>query len=189
MGRSRLEVLILLLLATACGNGEQEEAEPPPAPAEAVRGFDPDDGGVSIDRLNRASFAAPSSIGQLAPFLESEDGDRRFAAVYLAALLVEESTADLLIPVLEDPDLGLRVIAAGALAGVGVVESLPVLIEGLRSTQPLPYSDPPRLEADLAREALTAYTEESFASPGEWDRWWAEVENSVRWDGQRFVAG
>jgi hypothetical protein len=185
-GRLRL-LLILSVAATACGNGE--ESEPPPTPAQAVRGFDPDDVSASIDRLNRASFAAPSSIRQLGPFLDDEDGDRRWAAVYVAALLVEEDTADLLIPVLQDPDPGLRVMAAGALSGIGVVESLPVLIEGLRSTQPLPYSDPPRLEADLAREALEAYTGESFRSPQEWDRWWAGVEDSVRWDGQRYVAG
>jgi HEAT repeat protein len=88
---------------------------------------------------------------------------------------------------LEDPELPLRVTAAGALSGEGVVESIPVLIEALGSDEELWYSDPPRPAADLAREALEAYTGEAFATPEEWEAWWGEVRGSLRWDGERYV--
>ena len=159
-----------------------------PEPADAVRGFDPDDLDGSIDRLNRASFAPPSSVRSLAPLLEEPEPNQRWAAVYLAALMVKEDTADVLRPALEDPVLPLRVTATGALASVGVVESLPVLIEALGSEEELWYSDPPRPAADLAREALEAYTGEAFPSPEQWAVWWDDVHGSLRWDGERFVA-
>jgi hypothetical protein len=185
-----LFVLGSLVTLVACG-GESEQGEPVviPEPADAVRRFDPGQPEASLDRLNRASFAEPSSIRSLGPFIQDADPDRRWAAIYLAALLVTEERAEVLRPALADEDPSLRVMAAGGLARLGVIESVPVLIEGLRSEEALPYSDPPRPTAELALEALTAYTDRSFDDPAEWERWWTEVEGSVRWDGERYVEG
>jgi HEAT repeats len=188
MKRSRLSYCLAVLLAlTGCGGNAEPEGPRVPDPAQAVRAFDPDELDVSIDRLNRASFASPSAVRSLALLLGDPDPDRRWAAVYLVAILVTEEQAEVLRPVLEDSDPNLRVMAAGALSRLGVVESLPVLIEGLRSEETLPFSDPPRPTADLAREALEAYTGEGFVSPEEWEQWWIGVRASLTWDGERFV--
>lgn len=179
--------LVALVTLAGCGGDGVAEGPEVPDPAAAVRAFDPDDLAASLDRLNRASFASPSSMRSLAPLLEDPDADQRWAAVYLSAILVTQENSDLLRPVLGDPDPSMRVMAAGALARLGVVESLPVLLEGLRSKEPLPFSDPPRPTADLAKEALEAYTSERFSTPEDWEQWWRGVEGSLQWNGERYV--
>lgn len=191
----------LVAIAVGCGGGssanEGEPAGPAQPPAEvalaeavaAVREFDAADLDASIDRLNAASFADAAAVDELAPFLTDADPVRRWAALYLSALLVDAERADLLRAALDDDDPALQVMAAGALARLGVVESLPVLVEGLGSDAELPYDDPPRPLADLALEALVAYTGESFATQAEWQAWWDEVGGSLTWNGERYVAG
>jgi hypothetical protein len=79
-------------------------------------------------------------------------------------------------------------MAAGSLAGLGVRESLPVLIEGLSSEEELPYSDPPRSLSAFARFVLEQYTGESFSDAGEWQEWWDEAGGQLQFEAGRYVA-
>ncbi|MGZ8579149.1 MAG: HEAT repeat domain-containing protein [Actinomycetota bacterium] len=185
--------MILLLsvtgLATACTSGEGSGGEGVVEPVEAVHGFVPG-APDSIDRLNEVVAQGGDVIPSLEPLLTDSDPVRRWAALYVTAILADsEEDADVLTPVLRDPDLTNRVIAAGSLCGLGRKEAIPVLIEGLTAAAMLPYTDPPTPVADLAREAREAYTGESFESQGEWVAWWDEAGAEIRWDGERYVAG
>jgi len=153
----------------------------------AVEGFDPARPD-SMDRLNQVVARGGDVISVLEPFVAGPDPIRTWAALYVVALLADsESDADVLAPLLLDPDPANRVIAAGSLAGLGRKDALPVLIQGLGAEAALPYTDPPRSAADLAAEALVAYTAESFATPEAWRSWWDGVGERLRWDGERYV--
>lgn len=124
----------------------------------------------------------------LAPLLEDENPDLRWAALYVVALVADtDEEAELLAPVLEDEIQAFQIVAAGSLARLGVVESLPVLIEGLASDSELYHSHPPELIADFARETLEHYTGESFADAAGWQAWWDASMDSLAWDGTQYV--
>lgn len=76
----------------------------------------------------------------------------------------------MLAPALDDPVPAIRVLAVVTLASRGVVEALPVLIEGLTIEQGLPYSDPPQPLSDIAGQTLAFYTGQSFPTPEAWQR-------------------
>ncbi len=183
-----VSLVLGVTLLSGCEDGGEPEVTPEQAVA-AVTRFDPADLEASIERLNQVAFGDPSLVSEVAPFLEDGEAVRRWAAVYVVALLVDEENARFLRLALQDPDPANRVIAAGSLAGLGVVDALPVLIEGLGSEDFLPYHDPPKAVAALAREALEAHTGQAFATPAEWEAWWEEVQGTIRWDGERYVTG
>jgi hypothetical protein len=187
LSRRRMVGLLLSLAAftAACTGDEGSDAE---RAVEAVEGFDPGSS-VSIDGLNQAVARGGDVIPALEPFLTDPDPARKWAALYVVALLANSDVdADAIVPVLEDPDPANQVIAAGSLCGLGRKAALPALIEGLAADAALPYTDPPRPVSDLAAEALEAYTGETFETQGEWEAWWDEVSAEIRWDGERYVA-
>jgi len=144
----------------------------------------------AVGELNRVAWqAGPDAVPALAPFIGDPDPNRRFAALYVVARVARAQTdLDVLATALTDPVPAYRVIAAGSLAGKGEVRSLGVLVDALDPGGPtLPYSDPPRPAADLAREALEAYTGEKFPDATSWKGWWGSVKDHVRWDGKRYV--
>lgn len=185
--------LSLGLVAMSCTGGATPPRTSAPVTREmavaAVRNFDPADS-ASLGQLNRVAASRADVVPALAPFLEDDDPIRRWAAVYAVAWLTDSpAEADQLLVALEDGDVANRVIAAGSLSGLGYVESLPVLIEGFGSDELLPYHDPPRQVAELAQEALEAYTGQTFADVADWRGWWDAVKGSIRWDVNRYVAG
>lgn len=177
----------------------QESASPTPtvdlaaaeAAREAVEGFDPEEP-EAFARLNQIVVEDPDIVPELAPYLEDDDPERRFAALYVAALLADsEAEAELLKPALEDPLPGYRVMAAGSLIGLGAIEAIPVLIDELENDEPLPYDKFNRPIWDLAQEALAAYIgwdEMNLATQEQWQGWWDGYpgENLI-WDGEKYV--
>ena len=188
--RPVLLTLSLLLLVPACGSGSKNvgsEVTSKEAVA-AVTSFEPADLSASIARLDEASFGNASLVQSLEPYLSASDSTRRWSAVYLAALLVDEKTSATLTPVLHDRNPINRAVAAGALSRVGVVEALPVLIDALGSNALLPYNDPPKPVAELAREALAASTGKKFSTRADWKEWWESVKAKLRWNGKSYAA-
>lgn len=199
-----ISAIFILSLATlgalaACGggSGDGDGGEPSPLPTvtsqtavDAVQSFDPA-GQDSIARLNEIAASGGDFVSDLAPVFQdrSADPDQRWAALYLIAHLTD--TAEeiaVLQPVLEDDDPIFRTMAAGSLAGLGVTDSLPVLIEALSSEAELPFSDPPRPLSAYARSTLEHYTGESFEDAADWEDWWNQVSADIRWGGERYVA-
>jgi hypothetical protein len=189
--------------ATAVEHGtptvDAEDATAPPDPeamqARAiVESFDAgsDD---AIHQLNLLAFPDgqpnPADIvPALAPLLEDEDPDRRWAALYVVALATDTpEEIEVLRGSLDDPELDYRVQAAGSLAGLGVVEALPVLIEGLSAGWDMPHSEPPLAVSEHARRTLEHYTSQSFEDQAAWQDWWEQIQDSIQWDGERYVAG
>jgi hypothetical protein len=182
---------------TPAGGADEATVTPGPeavAAREIVESFDSDDEGA-IHQLNLLAFPDgqpnPADIvPALAALLEDEDPNRRWAALYVVALATDTpEEIEVLRGALDDPELDYRVQAAGSLAGLGVVETLPVLIEGLSAAWDMPHSHPPIPVSAHARLTLEHYTGQSFEDQAGWLGWWAQVRDSIRWDGERYVAG
>ena len=154
----------------------------------AVRAFDGSEAGFA--RLHDALDGGGDPVPALAALLKDADPTVRFAAIYLVALLTDTpAEIDVLRRALDDPAPELRAMAAASLAGRGVVEALPVLIDLLDSDAQLPYSRPPTPVADQAWAALNLLTAQAFTTAGEWRAWWAAASPGLRWDGSAYVAG
>jgi HEAT repeat protein len=153
---------------------------------------------AAFGALDLAMESNPAAvIEQARSALTSENPNVRFAAVYALGLSVDAGSADILVPVLANPDPGLRLIAAGALSGLGIKESLPVLIEALGSDETVPYSHPPQPQWTFAESALVAYTGQDFgvveavtaddqaarqAALDAWRAWWHANGEGLVWD-------
>lgn len=161
----------------------------------AVEAFDATELDASIERLNAALFPAgelttDNVVALLAPLLVDDLPERRWAALYVVALAADSpQETETLKPMLTDPEPIFRVHAAGSLARLGVVDALPVLIEGLDLEGDMPFSDPPLLVSDHARTTIEYYTGQSFPDAAGWRAWWEQVGEGLTWDGERFVAG
>lgn len=186
-----METATPLVKSTSTPTTVAATSTPDPQGEEAlavVEAFNPEDEDA-IFKLNELVYDDRNVVPVLAPLLEHGDPNRRWAALYVIALLSDtDEEIEILMPVLEDENEAFRVIAAGSLSGKGIVMSIPVLIEGLSSEEQLPFSDPPRLAADLAREALEYYSGQTFTDPTEWQNWWTTVRDSIRWNGEHYVA-
>jgi HEAT repeat protein len=197
-------LLVVLAVLAACGGSDSgdddqlvDAGEPSPlgtvtaeTAVDAVESFDPA-GEDPVARLDQVILAGGDFVPDLAPILEDEDTEpnSRWAALYVIALLTDtDEEIAVLEPMLEDDDEIFRVMAAGSLAGLGVTESLPVLIEGLSSESELPFSHPPRPLRAYARATLEHYTGESFEDAADWEDWWDEVSSDISWDGEGYVA-
>jgi hypothetical protein len=161
----------------------------------AVEAFDPAELDASIERLNATLFpegelTTDNVVALLAPLLVDEQPERRWAALYVVALAADSpQEAEALRAMLTDPEPIFRVHAAGSLARLGVVDALPVLIEGLDLEGGMPFSDPPLPVSDHARTTLEYYTGQSFPDAAGWRDWWEQTGEVLTWDGERFVAG
>ncbi|CAN5788394.1 hypothetical protein BH23CHL2_BH23CHL2_23550 [soil metagenome] len=183
--------------ATVSSTGVEATSLPGPE-AEAARAvveqFDPDAEDAFL-ALNDLAFSGgepnqANIVPALAPLLEDDDGARRWAALYVIALIsnTPEEIA-VLQTVLDDPEPLYRLHAAGSLAARGVVEALPVLIESLELEADMPYSEPPLTAADHARTTLEHYTGQTFPDAAGWRAWWEQVGGDLTWDGQSYAGG
>ncbi|MFY9577980.1 MAG: hypothetical protein WAQ33_01515 [Gaiellaceae bacterium] len=161
--------------------------------------------GASFRRLHNELLDHPTDLRAAAlEHLGDGKADVHYAAIYSLALTAAPGpAADALLPVLGSMRLNDRMLAATALAGLGVKAALPVLIAKLDSGAPLAYREPPEQTWELARVALLTYTGENFGLRGShtraasartkvaWLRWWSSLGTAVRWDdnARRFVQG
>jgi hypothetical protein len=152
----------------------------------AVLAYDPLDPATQA-RLDQIVDRGGDVIPALAYLLVDDDPVRRWAALYVIVPLVRtEQDIAVLRPALNDPIPGFRVYAAVPLASRGVVEALPVLIEGLTLQETLPYGESPGALAQVSRLTLEFYTGESFADAAEWSAWWERVRADISWAGAGY---
>jgi hypothetical protein len=193
--------LMFAILLAACGGGDDDSgsADVVALPegtasaedaADVVGSFDSGDE-QAIARLNDLVYQGGDDVAPaLAPMLGDDDPDKRWAALYVMGALTDtEQEIALLEPMLADEDPILRVMAAGTLAGVGVSDALPLLIEGLSSEADVPFSDPPRPIAAQAQFALEELTGDSFETAEEWQSWWDDVQGSIQFEDGVYVTG
>ncbi len=179
-----LAMLPPILLAACSGGAAAERA------VAAVEAFDPADPSTIV-RLNEIYRQGEDVVAALAPLLEHGDRDRRWAAVYLAGLLTDTAAeAETLRGALADPDPVIRIIAAGSLAGLGRVDALRVLVDGLGVDAPLfPHPNANLPASDLALETLTFYTGQEFSDPGAWRAWLSQTLDRLTWNGEAYDEG
>jgi hypothetical protein len=152
----------------------------------AVRTFNPDNP-ASTERLNAVIMSGADVVPALARFLDDPDPARRWAAIYVIVPLTDTpEEVEILRQALDEPIPAFRVFAAAALAASGVVEALPVLIDGLYLPDDVPFSDPPRPIAPFARQTLEYYTRETHPTPDAWRAWWQSVGDHIEWRGTHF---
>jgi hypothetical protein len=152
----------------------------------AVQAYDPNDPATQA-RLDQIVDRGGDVVPALGFLLRDENPDRRWAALYVIVPLARsEHDIAVLRQALADPIPGFRVYAAVPLASRGVIEALPVLIEGLTLTEALPYGDSPRSLAQISRLTLEFYTGETFATPAEWAAWWERVRDNIEWSGAGY---
>jgi len=169
------------------GNLSQPVTTPEEA-VEAARTFDPDDIDRSIRRLNAGVALGADLIAPLTPLLDDNDPTVRWAAIYMMSLVaVSPVDADLLMPALSDAEPTNRVVAAGALVGLGRVEAVNVLVDAIDSQDALPFDPLSRQIGDLAREALEYYTGNTFDDAAMWRNWRDTSAGRIVWDGARYV--
>jgi len=198
--------LVLAAASVACGLLTPDATPPPPTASAMPPTSEPvlapfDGSDASFQALNEALATNPAAVlAEADRSLASPDAETRFPAVYALGLIVDADTADILRPVLHDPDLVLRTIAAGSLIGLGEPDSLPVLIEALDSDEPLPFSHPPRPLWALADIALAHYTgidigvapggeDQRLEAAAAWRAWWQENRAALTWDGSQWRVG
>jgi len=169
-----------------------------PTSESVVAAFDASE--TSFRALHDAIELDPAGvIAQAQVALSAADPETRFAAVYALGLAVDQDSLAALRPVLDDPEVSLRTIAAGALIGLGEPGSLPVLIEAMDSDEMLPFSDPPLPIWTFADSVLAHYTGIDFgiaagaedqhqASAAAWRDWWEQNGGSLTWDGSQWTA-
>lgn len=156
---------------------------------EVAESFDPAQPGAVLALNDVVAVGSDEPVSDLLQLLDDEDTNVQWAGLYMALLLAEsDEDVELLRPLLTHNEPVYQAMAAGTLAGHGVVEALPVLVEALSSEAELPYSDPPRPLATYAQAALEALTGESFADVSGWESWWQDVQGSLEWDGESYVA-
>src|SRR3989338_3217627 len=156
-----------------------------PTPPPVIENFDGSP--EALDKLNQALLDNPDGMAQQAQsYLRADAIKVRFAAVYALSLTADSSNAEALLPALQDPDIRLRTIAAGALVGLGRKEGIPVLIAALGSNELLPLSHPQRLLSTLAHQALPHYTGQDFGADPDaaqaWQAWWDQAGARLQWD-------
>lgn len=187
----------LAIGVAACGGGGENSPTASPVATvtaadaiAAVEEFDAEDLEASVSRLNAAGLSGTDDVvAEMATFFDDPDDTKRWAAVYVAALAADTTKqGDILAGALDDLLLEPRVMAAGSLAGLGYVESLPVLVAAAGVDDEFSYRDLPAPMSEFAIDTLTAYTEESFEDSSDWEEWWRSVEDSIRWDGEMYVA-
>ncbi|MDZ4825187.1 MAG: HEAT repeat domain-containing protein [Actinomycetota bacterium] len=193
--RPLVALLVTSAIAVGCGgssrtDGAATDTEDAPSTLDAasvVRDFDPSEPGA-IAALNEVALGS-DAVSSLTPLLEDDDPITQWAALYVVAIQVTDHDAGAaLVPLLDDDDPITRVVAAASLSGLGYPEALPILASGLTESATLPYRDPPRPIAELAREALEAYTGRQFDDADSWQSW-LEKAAPLEWDGTSYVSG
>ncbi|MBW3579268.1 MAG: hypothetical protein KY462_16345 [Actinobacteria bacterium] len=142
---------------------------------EAVRDGSPASMSAAVRILGAAGPKAADAIEQAA---RDEHPVVRWVAVAAADEIGQE---EILTAALDDPDLRIRVTAAGALARRNRRDGIQALVDGLTSNQ-VAIGHPPELVADVAEQALEKLARESLSRPGDspearaerWRRWAAQ---------------
>jgi hypothetical protein len=196
--RTSLGALALAAFVAGCGgsgSGGDDNESPYDGPVsadsavEVAESFDPVEPGAVLALNEVVAAGSEDAVPELLELLDDGDPNRQWAGLYMALLLAEgDDDIELLRPLLTHDEPVYRAMAAGALAGEGEVNALPVLIEALSADAEFPYSDPPRPLATYAQAALEGLTGESFADASGWENWWQDVQGSLSWDGATYVA-
>lgn len=186
----RAVVVLLAIALTGCVGGDDGSGDGPRA---AIEQFDasPEVGFEPRARLNLALVSDPAATREAALELaESEDPDVRMAAVYALSVTAQPEDAGALAPFLDEPDPGLRVLAAAGMLAIEDGRAVPVLIHALGEDAALPFGSPPARVWEKARFALLQFTgqdlglrdaataAEAAATIPEWEAWWKDSETS-----------
>ncbi len=181
---------LICLVGVACSSSHEQRKAAPPIPPDAATTIRELDFSRSdaIEQLNNLVRSGPSVVHTLAPLLNEKDTTRRRAAVYVAALATRApAEVQILEKALHDSDPAIRVMAAGSIAGNGVVRGLSVLIRALEAAGYLPFSDPPQRIASFSAYALNLLTGQKFASSREGRAWLAKTRGHLHWSGHSYV--
>ena len=146
--------------------------------------------------LNGAAFSNPGSLRQAAlAHLRDSSPTVHYAAVYSLALTVTPSQGTTeMVAMLGAVSIDDRLLAAGALTGIGDKRGLPVLIAALDIADQLSYRDPPQPAFDFARTELLFFTTQDYglksasdlagvaATKPSWESWWQANQSSIHFD-------
>ena len=180
--------LVLILTSPALGQSV--------SPPEAITQFSALELTKSYHRLNQTAFERGAALRQAAlSRIQDRDERIRYAAVYALAITANaEHDINELLRILQSGSIDERMLAAGALAGLGDKRGLPVLIDALDNGAELQFRTPPTQAREFARAQLLWFTTQDFGlraaiSPEQipetkarWLAWWSSVGDTVRRD-------
>jgi hypothetical protein len=188
---------LIALFLISCG-GSVPVASSAPSPEKAIAAFDPSNAAIeaSFSKLNVAARDKPVALRQAAlAHLKDSNPDVHYAAVYALALTVTGSQGSKeMAALLTAVSLDDRLLAAGALTGIGDKRGLPVLIAALDQDGQLLYRDPPQAAFQFARTELLYFTKNDFgtasstdfastaATKPSWESWWQVNKAALRFD-------
>jgi hypothetical protein len=186
------------LMLVSCGSGAAGPSVTP-SPEQAITGFDPSNAAAiqaGFLALNQSAHDNPTGLRQAAlKHLGDSNTWVHYAAVYGLALTVTPTQGSAEVAtMLSATNLDDRLLAAGALAGIGDKRGLPVLIAALDQGDKLSFRDPPQPAFDFARAELLYFTTEDFGLRGStdlasvaatkpaWLGWWQANQSSIHFD-------
>lgn len=175
-------LLIAVWLLIGCSSKETIENV-----TETIEAFD----GVNIYTLDLKKIVeiGKSAVPVLAEILNSTNKSTRWAAVMsLSAIGHQLDAAYLVLPYLKkacnDEDISVRVTAAELVLSFGDKSGLPVLIADLVSDQIMQPSEPPTPVYTQVMNILMIYTTQSFSKKKDWQAWWEENKEPLKWSSE-----
>jgi hypothetical protein len=146
--------------------------------------------------LNQAAFEQRVTLHHAALARRNDTDPRvRYAAIYALAITADaKSGANALVDVLGSGIADERLLAAGALAGIGDKRGFPALIDALDDRTELEYRLPPTLALHFAKSQLLWFTQQDFGlstahsdeqianTKPAWQQWWQKARFSLHRD-------
>ncbi|HET7678777.1 MAG TPA: HEAT repeat domain-containing protein [Xanthobacteraceae bacterium] len=150
----------------------------------------------SYHLLNQAGFEQRAALRNAAlTRLNDTDARVRYAAIYALAITADaKAGANALAGVLGSGSTDERLLAAGALAGIGDKRGFPALIDALDDRTQLEYRLPPTLALHFAKSQLLWFTTQDFGlksatsdeqianTKAAWQQWWQKARFSLHRD-------
>jgi len=133
----------------------------------------------SMQYLDMYVMKGSTVINEVKPLLSSKEAKERWMAIYVIGRVSQKTSAEILVPFLQDEDEIVKIAAAGTLINKGYKQAIPVLIEGLGSTAFIEYLSPKREIANFCLEVLGVYTKQSFINQTDWQKWWDENRETI----------
>lgn len=176
----------------ATGSGSAPDASAIASARQRIEGSDLTDP-ASLSAIDEIRFSAEGAAAAREALTRGATGDELWAAVWVYGTSGEDPTP--LLPLLDDGDVSVRVMAAAAVVARGELAGFEVLVAELENAEPLSGSEPPQTVWEFALTTLERYTgeppvllseqptnEELVAAHDAWSAWFQEHRAALSFD-------
>jgi len=112
-----------------------------------------------LDYFIQQDSLHPGAAKFASQYLQDNNDNIRFAAVYLLGNTGNDEEKIALVPLLNDKNKNIQIITASYLIGIGEKTAVPILISFLGSSDVIKYSDPPLKYSEFALSLISQYVD------------------------------